>query len=167
MKIVVWAILMIILYILYSIRYFLYLHFKCYLSPFLVSTLIIHYPLSPFPPPPPQPTHSCSQSWHSPILGHRTFTGPRASPSIDDWLGHPLLHLQLEPQVPPCIFFDRWFSSKELWRYWLVHTDIPPKELQTLSALWERPKWRILLPTTFTGHVSLSLDGDIYMSQWV
>jgi hypothetical protein len=33
-----------------------------------------------FPPPSaPQPTYSHSWPWHSPILGHRTFTGPRAS----------------------------------------------------------------------------------------
>jgi hypothetical protein len=75
-------------------------------------------------------------SWHAPILGHRTFTGPRASPPIDDRLGHPLLHIQLEPQVPPCVFFDWWFSSKELWGYWLVHIDAPPMGLQTPSAPW-------------------------------
>ena len=56
-------------------------------------------PLSPPPPPAPQHTHSHSWSWHFPILGHRTFTGPRASPPIDDQLGHPLLHMKLEPQV--------------------------------------------------------------------
>ena len=52
----------------------------------------------PLPPPPaPQPTHSHSWFWHSPILGRRAFTGPRASPPIDDRLGHPLIHMQLEP----------------------------------------------------------------------
>ena len=104
------------------------------LSPFLVSPPKIPYPLPP--PPAPQPTHSHSWPWHSPILGHRTFTGPRASPPIDDQLGHPLLHIQLEPQVPPCVFFDWWFSSKELWGYWLVHIDVPPMGLQTPSAPW-------------------------------
>jgi hypothetical protein len=85
------------------------------LSPFLVSPLKIPYPF-----PSPQSTHSHSRSWHSPILEHRTFTGPRASPPIDDRLGHPLLHIQLEPQVLPYVFFDWWYSSKELWGYWLV-----------------------------------------------
>ena len=33
---------------------------------------------------------------HSSILGQRNFTGPRASPPIDDQQGHPLLHMQLE-----------------------------------------------------------------------
>jgi hypothetical protein len=28
---------------------------------------------------------------------NKTFTGPRASPPIDDQLDHPLLHMQLEP----------------------------------------------------------------------
>ena len=74
--------------------------------------------------------------WHSPVLGHRTFTGPRASPPIDDRLGHPLLHMKLEPQVPPCVFFDWWFSPKELWGYWLVHIVVPPMGLQTPSAPW-------------------------------
>jgi hypothetical protein len=67
---------------------------------------------------------------------HRTFTVPRASPPIDDQLGHALLHILLEPQVPPCVFFDWWFSSKELWGYWLVHIDVPPMGLQTSSAPW-------------------------------
>ena len=61
------------------------------LSPFLVSPLKILYPLPS--PPASQPTHSHSWSWHSPILGHRAFTGPRVSPPIDDRLCHPLLHI--------------------------------------------------------------------------
>jgi hypothetical protein len=64
------------------------------LSPFLVSPLKILFPL---PPPllhnPPTPE---SWPWHSPILEHRTFTGQRASPPVDDQLGHPMLHMQLE-----------------------------------------------------------------------
>jgi hypothetical protein len=39
--------------------------------------------------------------------------------------------MQLEPPVPPCVFFDRWFSSKELWGYWLVHIDVPPMGLSS------------------------------------
>ena len=83
-----------------------------------------------------QPTQSYSWSWHSPMLGHKTFTGPRASPSIDDWLGHPLLYIYLEPQVPPCVFFDWWFSSNEFWEYWLVHIDVTPVGLPIPSAPW-------------------------------
>jgi hypothetical protein len=104
------------------------------LSPFLVSPLKIPYSL-PLPLFPNPPTPTC---WprHSPILEHRTFTGSRASPPIDDQLGHPLLHMQLEPRVPPCAFFDLWFSSRELWGYWLVHIVVPPRGLQTPSAPW-------------------------------
>jgi hypothetical protein len=100
------------------------------LSPFLVSPLKNPYPLPT--PPAPQPTHSHSWSWHSLILGHRAFTGPRASPVIVGRLGHSLLHIQ----VLPCVFFDWWFSSKDLWGYWLVHIALPPMGLQTPSAPW-------------------------------
>jgi hypothetical protein len=51
------------------------------LSHFIVPPPKIPYPLPP--PPASQPTHSHSQSWHSLILRHRTFTGPKASPPID------------------------------------------------------------------------------------
>ena len=51
---------------------------------------------------PPTPA---SLAWHSPVLGHQAFTGPRASPSIDVQQGHPLLHMQLEPWAPPCVLF--------------------------------------------------------------
>jgi hypothetical protein len=47
-------------------------------------------------------------------LGHRAFTGPMASAPIDDQLGHPLLHMQLEPWVPLCVFFSLWLSPLEL-----------------------------------------------------
>ena len=71
--------------------------------------------LSPKPLyPPPALLHNlptpASSPRHSPILGHKTFTRPRASPPIDDRLGHPLLHMQLEPWDPPCVFFSWWFS---------------------------------------------------------
>jgi hypothetical protein len=74
-------------------------------------------PLSPLLFPPPSPTYPLllPGPWHSPILGHRTFTGPRASPSIDERGGYPLLHLQLDPWVPPhFFFFGWWFSPREL-----------------------------------------------------
>jgi hypothetical protein len=105
------------------------------LSHFLVSPPKIPYPLSP--PPPPQPTHSHSWSWHSPILGHRAFTGSRASPPIDDQLGHPCyICSKRHKSLPPCILFDWWFSSKELWGYQLVHIDVSPMGLQTPSVPW-------------------------------
>jgi hypothetical protein len=39
----------------------------------------------------------------------------RASSLSNAWQGHPLLHVQLEPWVPPCILFGWWFSPWELW----------------------------------------------------
>ena len=62
----------------------------------------------------PKHTHSHFLAWHSPVLGHMIFTRPRASLPIDGRLGHPLLHMQLETPVSPCVFFDWWFSPKEL-----------------------------------------------------
>ena len=82
------------------------------LSSFLVSPL-----KTPSPIPPPlftNPPTSASLPRHSPTLGHRTFTGPRASPPNDVQQGHLLLHMQLEPQVPPCVLFGWWFSPWEL-----------------------------------------------------
>jgi hypothetical protein len=72
--------------IFFFIRYFLYLHFKC-------------YPQSPIYPPPallPNPPTSASWPWHSPVLEHMIFTRSRASPPNDGRLGQPLLHMQLE-----------------------------------------------------------------------
>jgi hypothetical protein len=99
------------------------------LSPFLVSPLKIPYylPLSLLHN---TPTPS-SWPWHSPVLGHRTFTGPRASPPTDDQLDHPLLHMQLVARVPPCVFFDCGFIPRELWSFWLVHIVVPAMGLQT------------------------------------
>jgi hypothetical protein len=92
-------------------RYFLHLHFKCYP---LSSPKIPIPPLFPLLPNPPIPT---SWPWHSPILGHRIFARPRAFPPIDGWLDHPLLHMQLETWVPPCVFFDWWFNSRAPWNF--------------------------------------------------
>jgi hypothetical protein len=88
------------------------------------------------PPPLPNPPTPTFWPWNYPTLGHRTFTRPRASPPIDGQLGHPLLRMQLETRVPPCVFFDWWFSPRELWRCWLVHIVVPPMRLQTPSAPW-------------------------------
>jgi hypothetical protein len=57
------------------------------LSPFLVSPRETPYPIHP-----PSPT-SASPPWHSPTLGERAFTGPRASPAIDALQGHALLYI--------------------------------------------------------------------------
>jgi hypothetical protein len=99
------------------------------LSPFLVS-IPSPFTLLPNPPTP------ASWTWHSPKLEHRTFTRPMASTPIDDRLGHPLLHILLEPGVPPCVLFDWWSSPRELWGYWLVHIVVLPIGRQTPSAPW-------------------------------
>jgi hypothetical protein len=122
--------------------FFLFLLLDIY---FIYISNIVLFPGFPLPPPkktlsPPPPMLTnlptlASWPWHSPILGHRAFKGPRASPPIDDWLGHPLLHMQLEPWVPPYVLFG-WFSPWELWGYWLVHIIVPPIELQITSAPW-------------------------------
>jgi hypothetical protein len=127
--------LFVCLFVFFIFSYYIFSLFTWQmLSPFLVSPPKILYPITP--PTALQPTHSHSWSWHSPILEHRTFTGPRASPPIDGQLGHPLWHIQLGPKVPLCVFFDWWYSSKELWEYWLVHIVVPPMKLRIPSAPW-------------------------------
>ena len=77
------------------------------------------------PPNTHRPTPA-SPFWHSPTLGHGAFTGSRASPPIDVQQCHPLLHVHLEPLVPPCVFFGWWFSSWELWDVCLVDIVVLP-----------------------------------------
>jgi hypothetical protein len=95
------------------IKYILYLHFKCY--PFYSVPLKKPHIPAPFSLLTILPTPD-SLSWHSPKQGHQAFTEPRASPSIDILQGHPLLHMQLEPWVPPSVLFGWWFRLWELCR---------------------------------------------------
>jgi hypothetical protein len=62
------------------------------------------------------PTHPLtSPPSNSPTLEHPLrLQGPRASPPIDAWQGHPLLHVQLGPCVPPCVLLGWWLSPWEL-----------------------------------------------------
>ena len=60
--------------------------------------------LSPKPlyPPPvllPNPPTPTLWPWYSTVLGHRIFTRPRASLPNHGWLGHFLLHMQLEARA--------------------------------------------------------------------
>ena len=64
--------------------------------------------------------------WHFPTLGQGAFTGKRASPPIDAQEVHPLLHMWLEPWVPPCV--------PEIWVICLVDTALFPIVLQNPSA---------------------------------
>jgi hypothetical protein len=81
------------------------------------------------------PPTSASLPWYSPTLGHQAFTGPRDSPPIDDQQGYLLLHMWLEPWVPPWVLFC-WFSPWELREVgvWLVDIVVLPMGLQTPSA---------------------------------
>jgi hypothetical protein len=63
---------------------------------------------------------------HSPTLGHRTSSGPRAAPPTNAQQGHPLTHMRLEPGVPPCILFGWWSRPQEIWGVWPVDTVSPP-----------------------------------------
>jgi hypothetical protein len=148
----------------FLIRYFLYLHFLVNVIPF--PSFLSENPLSP-PPLLPNPPTPASWPWQSPILGHRTFTGPRASPPIDDQLGHPLLHMQLELQVPPCVFFHWWFSPRELCGYWLVHIVVPPanpfRSLGTFSSSFIGNL--VLCPMDDFEHTLLYLPGTGRASQ--
>ena len=87
------------------------------------------YPILPLPSlfiwgcsPTHPPTHSCLTALeHSSMLRQQASTGPRASPPIDVWQGHPLLPMRLEAWVPPCVLFGWRFSPWELWRSgWLI-----------------------------------------------
>jgi hypothetical protein len=96
----------------------------------LLSETLLYYP------PLPLLTNIPISASLSPTLGHWTFTESRASPLIDVPQGHPLLHMQLQPWVPPCVLFGWWFSPLELWGYWLVLIVVPPMRLRTPSAPW-------------------------------
>jgi hypothetical protein len=116
------------------IGYFLYLHFK-WAPPEPLS----HFPL-PLPSKGCPPSTPASLFSHSPTLGHWAFPGSRASSPIDAWQGHPLLHMQLEPWVPPCVLLGWWLSHRssggEGWGggVWLVDIVVLPTRLQTPSA---------------------------------
>jgi hypothetical protein len=96
------------------IGYFFNLHFKCY--------PLSRSPLENLPMSSPSPClyESASldhlptlvfQSWHSPTLEHQTPSGPRACPRTDAPQGQLLLHMWLEPWVPPSVLFGWWVQS--------------------------------------------------------
>jgi len=95
----------------------MYLHFKC-------------YPPSPRPLPLPLLLWGCSHShpttptslpWYFPTLQKPAFTGTRASSPIDAKHCHSLLHIWLEPWVPPCVLIRWCFRSWEAEGFgWLI-----------------------------------------------
>jgi hypothetical protein len=113
----------------FFVGYFLCLHFKWYILSWLPlqkppTLLLLTNARTP-----------TSWPWHSTTQGHRVFTGWRTSHHIDDWQGHPLLYMWLEPWIPPRVLFGWWFSPWEFWGIWLVDIVVPPVGLQTLQLL--------------------------------
>jgi hypothetical protein len=114
------------LFLLLFIFYWIFILFTFQMfSPFQVSLSKTSYPIPPSPasmrvfsylPTPIFPP------WHSPTLGNRKPSGPRASPPTDVQQVHPLLHMWPAPWVPPCIFFGLWSSSQEIRWVWPVDT---------------------------------------------
>ena len=76
---------------------------------------------------PPAPTSKPSIPLHWGI--YWAFIGPRTSPPIDAWQGHPLLHMQLQPCVLLC-----WWLSPWLVGDWLVDIVVLPVGLQFPST---------------------------------
>jgi hypothetical protein len=66
--------------------------------------------------------------------GASNATGPRVATPIDTKQGHPLLYMQLEPWVPPCIFFGWWSSSQELQGSGLLTLLLHPRAANPLSS---------------------------------
>jgi hypothetical protein len=86
------------------------------LCSFLVSPPENLYPILPSPASMKVLTHPLthpSRPWHSTTLGHQALPGQRASPPTDVQQGHPLLHVRLEPWVPPCALYGWCFSPWE------------------------------------------------------
>ena len=93
-------------------------------------------PSIPCPRSSPKPNHSRFLALAFPRTGAYDLCRTKGLSSHDGRLGHPLLHMQLETRVPPCVFFDWWFSPRELWGYWLVDIVVSPIRLQTSLAPW-------------------------------
>jgi hypothetical protein len=115
------------------IEYF-YLHFKCY-SPLPGLPSGIPYPILPLTasmrvfPDPPTPTF---QPRPPPTLGHRTPSGPRATPPIYVQQAHPLTHMWPEPWGP--FMYTFWLVVQSLgvprwgWGVWLADTIALPMD---------------------------------------
>jgi hypothetical protein len=89
---------------------------------FIYISNIMPFPGSPspgsslFPPPSPcSPTHLLLLPGPGIPLHWGIEPSQDQGPLIDVWQGHLLLHMLLEPWVPPCVLFDWWFSPWELW----------------------------------------------------
>jgi hypothetical protein len=77
----------------------------------LQSPLFHHLPLASMRLLPHPPTHSHLNTQALPYTVESSLHRPRTSPPIDARQCHPLLHMQLEPWVSPCVLFGLWFGS--------------------------------------------------------
>jgi hypothetical protein len=103
-------------FLLFSfIGYFIYLHFKCYpISQLSLWKSPIYLPSPCFYESAPSPTHSCFPALLFSYTGASNLH--RSKCFSYHWCpkGLPLLHMQLEPGIPPCVLFGWWFSPREL-----------------------------------------------------
>jgi len=132
--------------------------------------------LNPFPISPLEISHPTSSCFHKGALpprpgiplyrGIESCTGPRVSPPIDAWQGHPLLHMWLEPWISSCVLFGWWFSPWELWAVWLVDIVLPTGFLSYLSPFSNSSTGDpILSPMVGCKHLPLYLSGSGRASQ--
>jgi hypothetical protein len=83
----------------------------------LLTPPICLYKGAPLPTHPLQP-HLSSISL--PMMRHQTSTGSRVSPPTDVRQVHPLLHMCLDPWIPPYVLIGWQFNPWELWVVQLV-----------------------------------------------
>ena len=103
------------------------------------SQMISHFEFTP--PQNPYPTPSLSSLTFASMRVLHPLSCPRvsnlhrtrASPPIAVRQGHPLLHMYLEPWLPPCTLLGWWSSPWEHWVIWPADV-VLPMGLQTPST---------------------------------
>ena len=100
-----------LLFPIFYIGYFIYLHFKCY-PPF---QLPLHKAPVSMRVLPHQPTHSCLSALAFPYLGslHRTKGLPSQWCQINQSSATYLAGAMIPTPPPPCVLFGSWFSPWE------------------------------------------------------
>jgi hypothetical protein len=79
--------------------------------------------------------HSCLTTLAFPCTGGLSIHRTKDLPSYCCLIRHiPLIHMQLESWVPPCVLFGWWFSFWEPWGIQLVDIVVFPIGLQSPSA---------------------------------
>jgi hypothetical protein len=84
----------------------------------------------PCPPTHQLPPPALALSYTGELSRHRT----KGLSSHDARQDHPLLHMWMEPWVPPCVLFGWGFSPWELWGDWLVDIVFLSMGLKTPSS---------------------------------